>query len=381
MPNPSKSLLNKTQIPFIELRTEPGFQTQVQERWREALHKSQFIGGPALTELETKILDFTRAAHFIPCANGTDAMQIALRAVGIGVGDKVLLPDFTFWATYEAVVNVGALPVMVDISPLDLQMDFRLCERAILEHKPKAVLLVHLYGWCSKDLQDFRDLCTKYQIPLVEDAAQAMGTRYLGQSVFQEAQIATTSFYPAKVLGAAGDAGGIFCHDAELASLCRKLSNHGRAAHYGHDQIGWNSRLDEMQAIFLSESLNHLSDRIDSRLASEKFYHQRYTTAMPLKMLTCPPEIRGNGYLQVSLAHTSYQELSGKLKDFGIGTGNVYPSPISAQPGALNPILVSEDRVTYEIAPRIINLPLFPYMTTVELEYVCACLRKLGLGS
>ncbi|MFN5540333.1 MAG: DegT/DnrJ/EryC1/StrS family aminotransferase, partial [Candidatus Melainabacteria bacterium] len=234
----TKSHLMNTQttvkkIPFISLRTEPGFDEAVEARWQKALHNSQFIAGPATKELESKILDYTQANNFIPCANGTDAIQLALRAVGIGQGDSVLLPDFTFWATYEAIINVGATPIMVDVSSQDYQMDFDLFLEAVQKFKPKAAILVHLYGWCSSRLNEFRAYCSKEKIFLIEDGAQSIGSLFEGERIFQSAFLATTSFYPAKVLGAAGDAGGIFCQDKAIAEKCVQLGNHGRSSHYG----------------------------------------------------------------------------------------------------------------------------------------------------
>jgi UDP-2-acetamido-2-deoxy-ribo-hexuluronate aminotransferase len=368
-----------TQVPFIALRTESGFKQKVEARWSEALDKSAFIAGKAVTELGHKILDFTGAKFFIGCANGTDAIQIALRAVGIGPGDKVLLPDFTFWATYEAIINVGAMPVMVDISFSDFQMDFELCLKAISQYKPKAIILVHLYGWASGRLSEFRAHCKKNNIYLLEDGAQAMGSFYEGEPIFKDAFLATTSFYPAKVLGAAGDAGGIFTNNNQVAEVCHKLANHGRSSHYGHQYIGWNSRMDELQAHYLCESLEHLQKRIDSRRKAETQYLQFATSHhnLPLTMHKEPDNVKGNGYLQVSLAKTNYSNLSVKLKEKGIDSGNVYPSPMSAQEGAKNPILVTEHKITYEISRKVLNLPLFPYITNGELNFVCETLKNL----
>ncbi len=370
------------QIPFINLRVEPDFNQKIKSRWEESLEKSQFIAGKALTELNHKILDFTKAKNFIPCANGTDAIQIALRAVGIGQGDYVLLPDFTFWATYEAIINVGAKPIMVDICPQDFQMDFDLFLMAVAKYSPKAIILVHLYGWCSLRLAEFREFCKAKNIYLIEDGAQVIGSFYQGKPIFENAFIATTSFYPAKVLGAAGDAGGIFTNNPEIAQICTQLANHGRSSHYGHEYVGWNSRLDEVQAHYLVVALDYLTKRIDSRRSSEKKYlkfqaeiSQNTKINLPLEMKATPPGIESNGYLQVSLAKTSYKELAETLRLKGIGCGNVYPSPMSAQKGAgqLNE-LITKDRITYEVCKRVINLPLFPYMRDEEINYICESL-------
>ncbi len=367
-------------VPFIDLRFEEGFEERVQKRWQESLLSKSFIGGIAAKELENKILDFTKAKHFVPCANGTDAIQLALRSIGIEPKDNVLIPDFTFWATYEAVVNVGANPIMIDVNFTDFQMDFDLFIKAVEKYKPKAAVLVHLYGWCSERLQDFRDYCNKHEIYLVEDAAQAIGTYYENKSLFEKAFIATISFYPAKVLGAAGDAGGIFTSNEEIARLCRQLSNHGRSTHYGHEYVGWNSRMDELQAHFLSESLDHLESRINSRRKSEQKYVEfceKNKDSLTVNMCTSPSNITNNGYLQVSLAKTSFSELSNKLLKRGIKTGNVYPNPISSQKGTLDKsLLITNNKIAEYLSKKIINLPLFPYMKDEEISYVCECLKE-----
>jgi len=368
-------------VSFIELRSEAGFEDKVKARWEKALHNSEFIGGSACKEFSEKILDYTQTQNFIACANGTDAIQIALRAVGIGIGDKVLLPDFTFWATYEAIANVGAVPIMIDINPEDYQMDFDLFVQAIEEHKPKAAILVHLYGWCSTRLKDFRDYCAQKEIYLIEDGAQCMGSLYDGKPIFEKAFLATTSFYPAKVLGAAGDGGGIFSNNKEISQICTQLTNHGRSSHYGHEYIGWNSRLDELQAHFLIESLNFLPARISSRRQAEQKYLEfaKNNLALPLSMKQEPSIVKGNGYLQVSIANTSYKELSEKLKAKGIFTGNVYPSPMSAQKGAKQPIVINKNKLSNsaQISAKVLNLPLFPYITDTELNYVCDNLKEI----
>ena len=192
---------------------------------------AQFIGGAEVATLESRLQQSLHVAHAISCANGTDAIQLALRAVGVGAGDTVLVPNVTFWATFEAVVNVGAHPVTVDADIRDGGVCFESFERALREIRPKAALVAHLYGWGSARLNDLRALCRQHGVPLIEDGAQAYGVTYQGAPIFQGADISTTSFYPAKVLGAAGDGGAVFTDNAELADKVRRLGNHGRTAH------------------------------------------------------------------------------------------------------------------------------------------------------
>ena len=166
---------------------------------------AQFIGGTEVTTLEARLADKVEVSHAVTCANGTDALQLALRAVGVGEGDLVLVPEMTFWATFEAVINVGAMPVTVDSCMGDGGVDFAAFDEAVRTVKPKAALIAHLYGWGSAHLSDIRDLCKQHGVVLVEDGAQAFGVQFDGSSIYKHAEISTTSFYPAKVLGAAGD--------------------------------------------------------------------------------------------------------------------------------------------------------------------------------
>ncbi|MEM8964320.1 MAG: aminotransferase class I/II-fold pyridoxal phosphate-dependent enzyme, partial [Acidobacteriota bacterium] len=252
-------------VPFIDLRR---FEPDLLERWavlcREISAHTQFVGGPRVAALEARMSELT-GGHVVGCANGTDALQLALRAAGVGRGDRVVIPDATFWATYEAVVNVGADVITVDVDPDDLQMDLELCREAIEKHQPKAVILVHLYGWGSARLDAFRELCRERGVTLIEDGAQAWGSTWRDDSVYRDAELATISFYPAKVLGACGDAGAVVCRDEDMARTVRQLGNHGRTQHYEHGLIGWNSRMDGFSAAWLDLALDYLDERLASR--------------------------------------------------------------------------------------------------------------------
>lgn len=359
-------------VPFIDLRRfEPGFLDRWAETCRHLTENTRFVGPPETRELEQAMVDRLAVGHAVGCANGTDALQLGLRALGVGPGDTVLLPDATFWATFEAVINCGARPVTVDIDPRDLQMDFELFQRAVDEHKPKAAILVHLYGWGSSRLDDFRRLCRDRSIALLEDAAQAFGSLWQGHPMLQGAQIATLSFYPAKVLGACGDAGLVVCADEALATTVRQLANHGRTHHYHHGLVGWNSRLGGFEAAYLLQSLDHIDDRLASRQRAAEIYRQRLTELG----VTCmaPPEgYVENGYLNVTLHDPEKRPaIEAVLKERGIGFGNVYPQSVSRQPGAEGSLA---GRFGGEEADRlargVLNLPLFAYITDAEIDSV-----------
>ncbi|MCP4659357.1 MAG: aminotransferase class I/II-fold pyridoxal phosphate-dependent enzyme, partial [bacterium] len=321
-------------VPFIDLRR---FETDFLDRWaekcREITANTRFVGGPEATRLEETLARENQVAAAVGCANGTDALQLALRAAGVDPGDRVVIPDTTFWATFEAVINCGAFPVTVDVDD-DLQMDFDLFRRAVEEHRPHAVILVHLYGWGSARLDEFRTFCRERRLPLIEDGAQAYGVTWQGESIFKDAFLATLSFYPAKVVGACGDAGAVLCATPELAEKVRSLGNHGRASHYGHARVGWNSRLGGFEAAYLNLVLEYLPQRLESRRRMAALYRQRLAE-LGVRSAGPPDGYLENGYLNVTLLEPERRPaIEAALKEAGIGFANTYPSPISKQPGA-----------------------------------------------
>lgn len=360
-------------VPFIDLkRYEEGFHESLMNKFKSMTLNAQFIGGSDVLELEQRLQSELDIQHAVTCANGTDAIQLALRAVGVGQGDVVLVPNVTFWATFEAVVNVGARPVTVDADISDGGVCFDAFFHAIRETKPKAALVAHLYGWGSARLFDLRTLCREHGVVLIEDGAQAFGVRCQGESIYKNAHISTTSFYPAKVLGAAGDGGAVFTNDAELADKLRRLGNHGRTAHYGYGDVGWNSRLDSLQAAFLNLSLDHIHTRITSRRQAVAFY-QKHLPAIGIQQMNAPKGYEENGYCNVCLVPNAAlkSKLEARFKIEGIGFGNIYPGVMSSQTGA-KAYLKGHfgGQIGEKLCSSVLNLPLFPYMKDAELQRV-----------
>ncbi|MGF1571735.1 MAG: DegT/DnrJ/EryC1/StrS family aminotransferase [Sumerlaeia bacterium] len=361
-------------VPFIDLkRFEPDFMDRWMTKVAEVTANTAFVSGPYVTALEKRLTEWTGVHETVACANGTDALQLGLRALEVGEGDLVLIPDATFWATFEAVVNVGAKPITVDINMKDLQMDFDLFCEAVKKYRPKAAILVHLYGWGSARVQEFRDFCKAENVALLEDGAQAWDVKYNKQHLYTGALISTVSFYPAKVLGACGDAGAVFCSTPELAHKVRLLGNHGRTSHYEHGMIGWNSRMSGFDAAFLDLSLDYISNRIASRVQSQHWYYKRLQ-ALNIKFVQPPTGYQETGYLNVTLHDTAVRdEIGAQLKAKGIGYGTVYPGAMSKQPGAEGFLHDHVGGNNADLLGRgVINLPLYAYMREEELD---ECLR------
>lgn len=367
-------------VPFIDLqRFEPDFLDRWAERCAEISANTQFVAGAPAAKLETRLAEVTGSGPVVACANGTDALQLALRAVGVGPGDVVAIPDATFWATFEAVVNVGARVVTVDVDPDDLQLDHGRLEEALDRHRPKAVILVHLYGWGSARLGDLRGLCRECGVHLIEDGAQSFAANYQGRSVYADAEISTVSFYPAKVLGACGDAGAVFCSDPEVAETVRRLGNHGRTSHYEHGLIGWNSRISGFDAAFLDRSLDYLDERIASRRRAADRYRSRLRE-LGVRVAEVPDGWEENGYLNVTLHDPEDRPrwLAG-LKDAGIGFGTVYPGAMSKQPGCGDHLVATVGGdVADALCRGVVNLPLFAYITDDEVDRVLDVVASLA---
>ena len=366
------------QVPFITLnRFEAGFRDEFLTGVAGLFDKTQFVGGPIVAEMEANLAAFTKSKHAIGCANGTDAIQIALRAVGVEKNDRVLVPDMTFWATFEAVVNVGANPVTVDVNREKCHWDLATFKKAVEQFKPKAAIMVHLYGWATPETMGIRKFAKEAGVLLIEDGAQCFGTEIDGQSIVGTALIATTSFYPAKVLGASGDAGAIFTANDEYAKNCRTLINHGRTDHYSHGMIGWNSRIGAYESLFLNLSLKHINARIESRMNAVKFYEEALT-GLPFKPVRAGKNIKENGYCAVGMIDPTLRPaLIESLKKANVGFGTIYPGAMSMQSGAPAYLAGKIDNGNaHYISQAVLNLPCFAYMTTEELQYVCDTVKK-----
>lgn len=364
-------------VPFVDLtRLTREIAPLVRADWDECLAAADFVGGPRVERLEGQLAERLSAAHVVACANGTDALILALLALGVRPGDRVAIPNLTFWATYEAVVAVGGVPIMVDVNHHDWQMDG---EAARIEHRARPfrfAILVHLFGWSMPELDGFRSWCRDEGIALLEDGAQAFGVEVGGRSVFSGARIATLSFYPAKVIGGASDGGAIVCASWKEAERLRELRNHGRrGGTYEYAGPGLNSRMGAPNAAYLSHVLA-MSDRIlDARRRSLALYRERLHGRNGFCLHEAPQGVQGNGYLAVvTHAELSGDDLARRLERAAVGYARTYPRTI------LDSILggVVGSRFGFAVSrsfvERVVNPPLFYGITMDEVEQACAAL-------
>ena len=315
---------------FIDLAAQQArLKGRIETGIANVLSHGKYILGPEVSELEENLVNFTGAKYCITCANGTDALQIALMALGVGVGDEIITPGFSYIATAETSALLGAKPVYVDIDPLTYNMDPTLIEAAITP-RTKAIIPVSLYGQCA-DFDAINAIAEKHGLPVIEDAAQSFGASYKGRRSCNLSTIACTSFFPSKPLGCYGDGGAIFTNDDELAVLLRQIARHGQDRRYHHIRIGVNSRLDTLQAAILLPKLDILQSEIDLRNVVAKRYHDRFAD---LNSLIQPQIKPGNesAWAQYTVRVENRETVQKYLSDRGIPTAVHYPLPLNHQP-------------------------------------------------
>ena len=370
------------QVPFIDLsRVTQKVSADVHAAWKGCLDRCEFVGGPGVARVEQNLSKILAVPRTVSCANGTDALIVGLQALGVKAGTKVAVPNLTFWATYEAVAVLGAIPVLVDIDPDDLQLSFDELKKAHEAHRFEAVALVHLYGWASARLADIRAFCAERNIGLLEDGAQCFGVKVAGEPVLSKATVGTLSFYPAKVIGGAMDGGAITLQTAEQEKLVRSLCNHGRADHYAYAHVGWNSRMGGVQAAFLNAVLELAPEIVSTRRAAAERYRERLSSHGKLRVYGPPAGVVENGYLNVfTVQGRGGQEIVDALKAKGIGAARTYPEPMDAQPptkGVAIPFGTLEH--SRALCKSVVNLPLFYGIRDEEINAsVQALLEILG---
>lgn len=356
--------------------------TDIDNAINAVLASGNYINGNEVSALEKKLKDYTGAPHVITCANGTDAIQLALMALGIGPGDAVLTSSFSFIGTAEPVALLGATPVFCDINPRTLNI----CPESLTENiehtirknklTPKAIISVDIFG-SPCDHVGIQKIAEQYNLIHISDAAQSFGGEYLGAKVGNIADITTTSFFPAKPLGCFGDGGAVFTKNYELANICSSIKNHGKGKHkYDHVRIGMNSRLDSIQAAVLAVKL----ENIDQERAQRNTHREIYNNA--LRQPNYAQEILGNAvsavaqYSIITSAEAREENLA-KLNSEGIPTQIYYPKP-------LNHFKIWKEYdslptpVSHDISTRIFSIPSHAYLSKDSINKITLALSKIN---
>ncbi len=362
-----------TRIPMVDPAGEyRSLKAEIDEAVGRVLASGRYVLGPEGEALEKELAAFTGAAHGVGVNSGTDALHLALVAAGVGPGDEVVVPAFTFFASAEAVSYTGATPVFADIDPSTFNLDVASLEKA-LSGKTKAVIAVHLFGQCA-DLAGISALCTARKLVLVEDCAQSLGADYDGRRCGSWGDFGCFSFYPTKNLGAAGDAGFITARTREHDAMLRMLRHHGTSVTYRHERVGWNSRLDELQAAVLRVKLRHLDRFNAARVRVAVGYKDNLEDAG----VVLPAE-HGRGrhaWHQFTIRSPRRDAIREALAAQAIASSIFYPMPLHRQPAyaPANPAVSLP--ACEEAARTVLSLPIHPLLDDASVLRVCAAVKK-----
>ena len=363
---------------FIDLRTQrQRLGNRIDQAIARVVDSCRFILGPEVAESETLLAKFGQAAQCLTCASGTDALLLALMGKGIGPGDAVYVPSFTFVATAEAVALLGATPVFLDVHEHDFNMDVSSLEAAIAntrELTPRAVIAVDMFGQPA-DYPAINAVAKRNGLFVIGDAAQSFGATLNGHPVGSLCDITTTSFFPAKPLGCYGDGGAVLTDDVELTDVMRSLRVHGMGSdRYDNVRIGLNARFDTIQAAVLIEKLSIFPDEIEKRQAVADRYSQG------LKDVAKVPTLRAGAtsvWAQYTLLVDNRDAVAGSLKADGIPTAVYYPIPLPSQTGYKHfPSAPGGTPVCNALAGKVISLPMYPYLSETDQDRVIASVRK-----
>ena len=358
-------------IPFINVRAQrEAYLSEFKQAEQEVLDSGCFIGGPVVQALESELAEFTRAKHAITCGSGTDALTIALLALGLKPGDEVIVPDFTFIAPAECVMRLGGIPKFADIDPETLQVSAESIAKLITP-KTKGIIAVNLFGQCAP-YAEIRKCARANNLWLIEDSAQAFGATQNGVPACTFGDISITSFYPAKPLGCYGDGGALFTANDELAQKIRLIANHGSQTRYVHEICGMNSRLDALQAAVLRVKLLHFKDELKKRCENARKYNDFFNAVPGI----APQEIaNGNTstYAQYTVLAEDRKSFIEKLNAAEIPYCIHYPQPLRTQPcfKGLNQGLGNGNAT--EVCQKVVSLPMCAF---TDVDEIIARLHK-----
>lgn len=357
---------------FVDLAAQQArIKDKIDTSIQRVLAHGRYILGPEVAELEEKLAEFCGAKHCITVANGTDALQIAQMALGVGYGDEVIVPGFSYIATAETPAVLGAKPIYVDIDPKTYNMDPEKLEAAITP-RTKAIIPVSLYGQCA-DFDAINAIAEKHNVPVIEDGAQSFGASYKNRKSCSLSTIGCTSFFPTKPLGCYGDGGAIFTNNEELATILRQVARHGQDRRYHHIRVGVNSRLDTLQAAILLPKLEILAEEINLRNQVARTY-TKLLESVAGNNVPYVEKYNISAWAQYSVCVQNREQLQQKLKELGIPTAVHYPIPLNKQPAVADEAvyLPQGDRV----AAEVVCLPMHPYMADADIELVVEALTK-----
>lgn len=359
---------------FIDLKTQSErIEDRLFARFKAVLNHGAYIMGPEIAELEGALAKFVGVKHALAVASGTDALLIALMALDIGAGDEVITTPFSFFATAEVIALLGAIPVFVDIDSDTYNINAASIEAAITS-KTKAIMPVSLYGQCA-DYDEINAIAKKYNLPVIEDAAQSFGATYKGKQSCGLTTIACTSFFPSKPLGCYGDGGACFTNDAELATRMDEIRLHGQSKRYHHTRLGINGRFDTIQAGFLLEKLAIFPEEVAMRQQVAARYEQM------LPAILKKPTIKSHNmsvFAQYTLEVADRDALQQELQKRGIPTAVHYPTGLHEQPifKKLFPCTKGFPNTEYA-ASRVLSIPMHPYLTLDDQKTIANALNEL----
>lgn len=348
---------------------------EVDQAVLSVIESSAYINGPEVKNFQAELETFLRVKHVIPCANGTDALQIAMMAAGLKPGDEVITATFTYVATAEVIALLGLVPVLVDVDEATFQIDPEAIRGAITD-KTRAIVPVHLFGQCAP-MEEIMQIAREHGLMVFEDTAQAIGAEYTFSdgSVHRAGTIGdmgATSFFPSKNLGCMGDGGALFTNDDDLAARARMVANHGQSKQYYHDSIGVNSRLDSMQAAILRIKLRHLNEYNEARAAAAAHYDRAFAD-VPELLTPARAERSTHVFHQYTLRLTNGKrdELVAYLKEREIPAMIYYPVPLHQQKAYIDPRYEAGDfPITNRLCEQVFSLPMHTELTTEQLDRI-----------
>lgn len=373
-------------IPFIDLQSQ---YIEIKEKIDNSIHKvlnhGVYINGEEVKVFEEMLCEYTSAKYAITCANGTDALSVALMALEVKANDAIFVPSFTYIASVEAIKVIGATPFFIDV-----KNDFNICVKSLetalndavqIGLNPSVVIPVDLFGRPSRS-EELDMVVKKWGLKVVYDAAQSFGAEYDGKKVGSYGDITTTSFFPAKPLGCYGDGGAIFTNDDILAKRIRSIKNHGMGNHkYEHVNVGVNSRLDTIQAAILIEKLKIFPSELEKRNRIAQFYNSNIKPPDALNLIL--PDIDKNtcySWAQYTLISNNRNLVMKKLKDLGIPSVIYYPLPLNKQEAYKDSFVVSSGiKTSEELCNKVFSLPMSPYLNQEDQNFIINSLNKILL--